>query len=100
MLLQTLSLSVVGFLILVLLFLALMVLRLERIYGESPRGLSPLIAVVLALCTYIALITAYARTNTIVEPQRISGHVWVLIERGTSSAPAVSQFDGNHSVRL
>ena len=70
MLLQVLSLSVVGFLILVLLFLALAVLRLERIYGESPRGLSPLVVVVLGLCTYIALIAAYARTKSQVGPDR------------------------------
>ena len=75
MLLQVLSLSVVGFLIVVLLFLALMVLRLERIYGDTPRGPSPLIVVVLGLCTYIALITAYARTKTVVEPQPISQRV-------------------------
>ena len=40
--------------------------------GEPPRGLVPFIVVVLGMCTFVALMTAYARVTKIVEPQRIS----------------------------
>ena len=71
-LLQSLSFSVVGFLILVLLVVVLIALHRERVSGESPRGLIPFIVVVLGMGTFVALMTAYARVTKIVEPQRIS----------------------------
>ena len=72
MLLQLLSLAVAGFVILILLLPALMVLRLESINGDSPRVLRPLIAVVIGFCAYIALLTAHARIKTVREAERIS----------------------------
>ena len=71
-LVSSLSMSLIGFLILILLVVVLMALRRERIYGEPPRGLIPFIVVVLGMCTFVALMTAYARVTKIVEPQRIS----------------------------
>ena len=71
-LLQTLSVSVVGFLVIVLLVVALIALRRERIYDEPLWGFTPLVLVVLGICTFVALMTAYAQTASVVELQRIS----------------------------
>lgn len=60
------------FLILVLLVVVLMALRRERLYGDAPRALVPFIVVVLGLCTFVALMGAYARAKKSVEPRRIS----------------------------
>ena len=78
LLVSSLSLSLIGFLILILLVVVLMALRRERIYDESPRGLVPFIVVVLGMCTFVALMTAYARVTKIVEPQRISQRLLIV----------------------
>lgn len=75
LLFSSLSLHVVLFLILVLLFVVLIALRREGLTGEAPRGLIPFMIFVLGLCTFVALATAYVRANKVVEPQRISERV-------------------------
>lgn len=72
LLFSSVSFSLILFLILVLLVVVLMALRKERISGEAPRGLIPFIVVVLGLCTFVALMSAYARAKKSVEPQRNS----------------------------
>lgn len=69
---SSVSFFLILFLILVLLVVVLMALRRERLYGAPPSGLIPFIVVVLGLCTFVALMSAYVRAKKGVEPQTIS----------------------------
>lgn len=72
LLFSSVSFFLILFLILVLLVVVLMALRKERFSGEAPRGLIPFMVVVLGLCTFVALMSAFARAKKSIEPQTIS----------------------------
>ena len=73
MFLQWLSSPSPEYIILSLVLLTLLAVRRERIYGASPKVFTSLIIIV--LCTFVVLMTAYVRGKNLVEPPQASKRV-------------------------
>jgi uncharacterized membrane protein YqjE len=69
---NALSLSLVGFLIIVLLTVALIALHWEYRYGQSVMGIGPLVIAVIGMCTVVTLMAGSMRARNLVERHQIS----------------------------
>jgi uncharacterized membrane protein YqjE len=69
---NALSLSLIGFLIVVLLAVTLIALHWEYRYGQSIMGVGPLVITVIGMCTVVALMAGSMRARNLVEANQIS----------------------------
>jgi hypothetical protein len=60
---KAVSYGLIGILALAGLILSFASLRREIISGKPPKGLSPVIVIIAALCAFIALLTAYIHSS-------------------------------------
>jgi hypothetical protein len=75
---NALSLNLIGFLIIVLLAVALIALHSEYRYGQSVMGVGPLVIAVIGMCTVVALMAGSMRARTLVEPDQISQRLQIV----------------------